>query len=124
MSRARIVILLAFAVSTLAFVQAPAGAAAPAANGSAFCKPITGLSNKLENAGADTSKFGKNTFKQFASALQSSAKHAPAKVKKAGNTLAAYYSALSSGDVSALKNASKVGAASATYFAYVGTHCN
>ena len=78
MSRARIVILLAFAASTLAFVQAPAGAAAPAANGSAFCKPITGLSDKLKNAGADTSKFGTNTFKQFATALQSSAKQAPA----------------------------------------------
>jgi hypothetical protein len=124
MSRARIVILLAFALSTFAFIQTPAGASAPAAKGSAFCKPITGLSDKLENAGADTSKFGKNTFKQFASALRSSAKHAPAKVKKAGNTLASYYGALSSGDLSGLKNASKVGAASATYFAYVATHCN
>jgi hypothetical protein len=124
MSRVRIVILLAFVVSTFAFVQAPAGASAPAAKGSAFCKPITGISDKLKNASTNTSKFNANTFKQFASALRASAAHAPARVKKAGRTLASFYAALGGGDVSGLKNSANVSGAIGTYFGYVATHCN
>lgn len=124
MARSRILVVLALALSTLAILAVPAGASAPAAKGSAFCKPITGISDKLQKAGTDTSKFSANTFKQFAKALRKSASHAPAKVKKAGRSLASFYAALGSGDLSGLKNASNVSSAIGTYFGYVSTHCN
>jgi hypothetical protein len=124
MSRVRILAVAMLAVSTLAVLAVPANASVHTASSSSFCKPITGISDKLKNAGTDTSKFNANTFKQFASALRSSAAHAPAKVKKAGQTLASFYAALGGGDVSGLKNTKNVSGAITTYFGYVATHCN
>lgn len=123
MNRLRILLVAVLALATFGVLASPAVASVSTASSSSFCNPIKGLSSKLQNAGTDTSKFGAATFKKYASALRSSGKHAPAKVKKAANTLASYYAALSGGDVSALKNASAVGAASGTYFGYVATHC-
>jgi cytochrome c556 len=124
MFRVRILLVAMLALASVGALAVPAGASAPAARGSAFCKPITGISNKLKNAGTDTSKFSANTFKQFASALRASGKHAPAKIKKAANTLASFYAALGGGDVSGLTKTSNISGAITTYFAYVATHCN
>jgi hypothetical protein len=124
MFRVRILLAAVLAASALAVVAAPASAAVPAKSTSAFCKPITGISDKLENAGTNTSKFNANTFKKFAAALRSSGRNAPAKVKKAANTLASFYGALGSGDPSGFKNASNVSGAIGTYFGYVASHCN
>jgi len=123
MARIRLLVVLALALSTFAVLAVPAGAAAPA-KGSSFCKPITGISAKLQKAGTDASKFGASTFKKFAAALRSSASHAPAKVKKAARTLASFYGALGSGDVSGLKNTANVSGAIGTYFGYVAKTCN
>jgi cytochrome c556 len=124
MTHVRILFVVALALSTLTVLALPAAASAPAASGSAFCKPITGISEKLKDASTDASKFDPNTFKQFASALRASAKNAPAKVKKAGRALASFYGALGGGDPSAFKDTANVSTAVTTYFTYVATHCN
>ncbi len=90
MTHVRIFLVITLALSTLTLLALPAAASAPAASSSAFCKPITGISEKLKDAGTNSSKFNANSFKQFASALRASAKHAPTKVKQAGQTLASF----------------------------------
>jgi hypothetical protein len=127
MSRVRIFTVAVLALCSLAVLAVPAIASVPSvhsASSSAFCKPITGISDKLQSATTNTSKFNANTFKQFAKALRSSAAHAPAKVKKAGRSLASFYAALGGGDVSGLQNTKNVSGAIGTYFGYVATHCN
>jgi cytochrome c556 len=124
MFRVRILLAAVLAASALAVLAVPASASVPAKSSSAFCKPINGISDKLEKAGTDTSRFKANTFKKFAAALRSSGSHAPAKVKKAANTLASFYGALGSGDASGLANARNVSGAIGTYFGYVASHCN
>jgi hypothetical protein len=124
MSRVRILAVAVLALCSLAVLAVPATASVHTASSSSFCKPITGISDKLQSATTDTSKFNANTFKQFASALRSSAAHAPAKVKKAGRSLASFYAALGSGDASGLQNTKNVAGAIGTYFGYVATHCN
>jgi cytochrome c556 len=125
MFRVRILLAAVVAASALAVLAGPAQASVRVANSSSVCKPITGISEKLKDASTDTSKFNANTFKKFASALKASGKNAPAKVKKAANSLASFYSALGSGDTSALsKNSANLSAAITTYFTYIGTHCN
>jgi hypothetical protein len=123
MFRVRILLATVLSLAALAVVAAPANATVRAASSSAFCKPITGIADKLKNNAVGSSKLDVGSFKKIASALRSSGKHAPTKVKKAANAIASYYSALSSGDTSALSNASKIGGATSTYFAYVATHC-
>lgn len=123
MFRVRILLAAVLAVSALAVVAAPAGASVHAANSSAFCKPITGLTDKLKNAGSDTSKYNASTFKKFAAALRSSGAHAPKKVKQAASKLASFYGSLGGGDVSGLSNSSNLSGAITTYFGYVATHC-
>lgn len=123
MSRVRVLLAAVLAVSVLAVVAAPADASVHAANSSAFCKPIKGIASKLQNAGANTSKYGAAAWKKFATALKSSGKHAPKNVKSAANTLASYYGALASGNVSGLKNTASLSPALSTYFGYVATHC-
>jgi cytochrome c556 len=124
MFRVRLLLAALLAASTLAVLAGPAVATSPAKNSSAFCKPITGISDKLQKAGTDTSKFNANTFKKFAAALRASGSHAPAKVKKAAKTLASFYGALGSGDASGLANAKNVSGAIGTYFGYVASHCS
>ncbi len=124
MIRFRVSLVTLLALLTFGVVAGPAVATVSTASASSsFCKPIKGLSNKLQSAGTDSSKFNASTFSKFATALRSSAKHAPAKVKKAGNSLASYYAALGSGDISGLKNASALPTEISTYFGYVARHC-
>jgi predicted secreted protein len=124
MSRLRLLLAALLAVAALAALAVPASASVGTARSSSFCKPITGISDKLQSEGTDTSKFNANTFKRFARALRSSAAHAPAKVKKAGRTLASFYGALGGGDPTALRNTANVSGAIGTYFGYVAAHCN
>ncbi len=123
MHRLRVLLVAALALATLGVLAGPAVASAPAASNSSFCKPIKGISSELEGAGANASKFGAAAYAKFAKALRSSGKHAPAKVKKAANTLASFYGALGSGDVSGLQNTANVSKAIGTYFGYVASHC-
>ena len=123
MSRVRILLVALIAAASLVLSTVPAGASVSVAKTSAFCKPIKGLSQKLESAASNSSKFNANTFKKFAAALRASGKHAPKNVKKAANTLASFYAALGSGDLSGLKSSANLSGALGTYFAYVGTHC-
>jgi hypothetical protein len=111
------------ALATVGVVAGPAVATVSTASNSSICKPIKGLSSKLQSAGTDSSKFGAATYSKFAEALRSSGKHAPAKVKKAANNLASYYAALGSGDVSGLKNAATLSTSISTYFGYITSHC-
>lgn len=128
MVRLRILLTVALAVSALAVaaVAVPASASVPEANTAKFCKPLKGISKKLEAAGSNSSKYSPNVFKKFAKALRASAKHAPAKLKKAGNTLASFYGALGGGDPTAFTKVSsaKVSKAVGRYFAYVSIHCH
>lgn len=122
MSRVRILLAAVLAVSALAVLAVPATASVHSAS-SSFCKPIKGISSKLQDAGSNVSKYGASVWKKFAAALKSSGKHAPKNVKAAANKLASYYSALGSGDLSGLKNAASISPAVTTYFGYVATHC-
>jgi hypothetical protein len=119
----RILLVAVLALTTFGVLASPAVASVSSSSSSAFCKPIKGLSSKLQDAGTDTSKFGAATFKKFAAALRSSGRHAPANVKKAANTLASFYAALGGGDASNLQNTSNVSGAIGTYFGYVAAHC-
>jgi len=123
MIRLRLLLVVALALATFGVLASPAVASVSSASSTSFCKPIKGISDKLEDAGTDPSKLGIAAFKKYASALRSSGKHAPAKVKKAANTLASFYAALGGGDVSGLKNSANVSTAIGTYFGYVATHC-
>ncbi len=100
--RLRILLVAVLALASFGVLASPAVASVSTSSSSSFCKPIKGISSKLQSAGTNTSKFRASTFKKFADALRSSGKHAPAKVKKAANTLASFYSALGGGDVSGL----------------------
>jgi cytochrome c556 len=124
LARVRILVVMAVACWTVAAFAVPAQASVPAA--SAFCKPITGISAKLQKASSDTASYDAKTFSKFAAALRSSAKHAPKAVKAAANKLATFYSAL--GDpvhnADAFSKGSKdLSKSISTYFTYVATHC-
>jgi Family of unknown function (DUF6781) len=121
--RRHILIVAVAALTAFGVLASPAVASVSSSSSSSFCKPIKGLSTKLQSAGTDTSRFGAATFKKFAAALRASGKHAPAKVKKAANTIASFYAALGGGDVSGLKHTSNVSGAIGTYFGYVAAHC-
>jgi hypothetical protein len=82
MSRLRLVLAAALAVSALAVLAVPASASVPAANAK-FCKAASKIGNNASNASGFTKAQAKKLTKQFKAA----AKHAPAKVKKATNEI-------------------------------------
>jgi hypothetical protein len=116
---------VSLAVLALVAVTVPASASVPEANTAKFCKPLKGISKKLEAAASNSSKYSPNVFKKFAAALRASSKNAPGKVKKAGNSLASFYGALGGGDPTAFAkiNSTKMSSAIGTYFGYVAIHC-
>jgi len=126
MGRLRTLLMLALSVSALVVISVPASASVPEASTAKFCKPLKGISKKLEAASSDTSKYSSSVFKKFAAALRASSKHAPGKVKKAGKTLASFYGAMGGGDPTAFAkvNSTKVSSAIGTYFGYVAVHCH
>ena len=121
----RVLVLAALATGSLALMAPGAGATAPAASNTKFCKAVAGISSDIGN---DPTKGG-NTAK-VASALRKAAKSAPSNVKSALLTMADYFDAITGvksnpEKVSAFlaKNGAKYGKAVSTFTTYYATNC-
>ena len=122
----RVLILAALATSGLALMAPGAGASAPAASTSKFCKAVADVSSDL---GDDPTKGG-NTAK-VASELRKAAKSAPSNVKSALLTMSDYFEAASGVKTNPqkiskflAKNGAKYGKAVSTFTTYYATNCS
>jgi hypothetical protein len=128
MARARIILAAVLAAAALAVLAGPATASAPAADATKFCNAYKKI-GQGNNGNLSTPQEAKATLAKFKAA----GKYAPAKIKKASNTIVsvlskfAKYSATDASDVAKFLRSSdyrNYGKAISTYFVYAGTHCS
>ncbi len=122
----RVLVLAALATGSLALMAPGAGATAPAASTSKFCKAVAGISDDL---GDDPTKGG-NTAR-VATELRKAAKSAPSNVKSALQTMADYFDAASGVKTNPekiskflAKNGAKYGKAVSAFTTYYATNCS
>jgi hypothetical protein len=122
MSRLRIVLAAALAVSALAVLAVPASASVPVANAK-FCKAVKKIG---DTSGAQPNKV---RAKQLVAGFKKAAKTAPPKVKAAIEKITSYLSVLATGNASKLADLAKSGEiasypkAITTYSTYVASNC-
>jgi|SRR5215211_1947422 len=125
MGRLRVVLAAVFAVSALAVVAIPASASVPTAN-KKFCTAYNKIGQGSDNL--STPQAAKQTLTKFKAA----AKYAPAKIKKASNTIVSVlskfsrFNATNAADVSNFFKTSdfkNYGKAISTYIVYASQQC-
>jgi hypothetical protein len=125
MTRVRLLLAALLAVSALAVIAVPAGAAVPAAN-TKFCTAYKKIGQGTQ--GLSSPAAARATLAKFKAA----GKYAPAKVKKASNTIVSVLSnyakitAGNAGDVANFLKSSQYkdyGKAVTTYFLYADQQC-
>lgn len=126
MSRLRLVLAAALAVSVLAVLTVPASASVPAANAK-FCKAAAKIGNNASDASGFTQAQAKKLTKQFKAA----AKYAPGKVKKASGEITKVLTLIAGATdptdlpkVYSSNSFRKYPKAVTTFFTYVSTQCS
>jgi len=122
----RVLVLAVLAAGSVALMAPGAGATAPAASTTKFCKAVAGISDDVAK---DPTKGGNGA--KVASSLRNAAKSAPSNVKSALLTMADYFDAVSGlksdpGKISSFlaKNGAKYGKAVATFTTYYAKNCS